>query len=221
MRPALGERSSAIMKNSFDPEPPNARARSSKAAGSDAGRAVDLHALESAARSEGGMYAPPKTVPPVSDYKTLEMRTVDVREPVDPRRSAVTERALRSPPPPPDARSAGATARALAPWIIAFGAAAALVAGGVLLANRAAHRAAPAAGSAAAPALSALAPRTATTAQHSRSSVAPVPPSSNGAHPSSPPTRAVPGSPARPAAAASAGANSPAPHRAPHNQPLF
>lgn len=63
-------------------------------------RVPDLHRLESGARNQGGLYAPPKTLPPALDHKTMEMRTVDVRDDVDPDRKRVTQRSLRSPSRP-------------------------------------------------------------------------------------------------------------------------
>ncbi len=53
----------------------------------------DVYGRPSAARSEGQLYAPPRTVPPTSDHRTIEIETVKVHK--DPQRAAVTQPSLR------------------------------------------------------------------------------------------------------------------------------
>lgn len=53
----------------------------------------DVFERPSAAHSEGHLYAPPRTVPPTSDHRTIEIETVKVRK--DPQRAAVTQPSIR------------------------------------------------------------------------------------------------------------------------------
>jgi hypothetical protein len=215
------------MREPPDPLPPSSRRPTRQVSAPDDPCVLELHGLESGARSEGGLYAPPKTVPPVSDHKTIEMRTVDVRHAPDPSRVAVTERKLRAPPAPPpssnpapsSARAPSSTVRTVAPWLIALGAAVVLIAAFVALAHRAsrAKANAPAVTSVVAtppPAVATTAaPSVVTTTAAPSVTVAPAPVETAVSPSATASANAT--APATPSAKPSAS------HHAPRNQPLF
>ncbi len=57
------------------------------------GDLVDVFERPSAAHSEGQLYAPPRTLPPTSDHRTIEIQTIKVHE--DESRRAATQPSLR------------------------------------------------------------------------------------------------------------------------------
>ena len=192
------------------------------------GPLADVYGRPSAARSEGQLYAPPKTVPPTSDHRTIEIETVKVQK--DPQRAAVTQLSLRKqaeqsgqvPPGPqphevPDSTHpviAGERARgSSAVWFIALGALIALVAVGVALARGSST--ATEASASAAPALGAPSPSAATPSTETTGAASPVasaaPPTTSAEPPSN---RAAPPGTSAAAALSAAPAPSPARHTA-------